>query len=317
MLVENISYLATFVATAGMAVIGSLLSFQLFRENKQPFLQLLFYQQIFLFSFFIYGIWGNIALREVVADASLSQELFGKLALFVPLIGLPFLLVSWFMLVKFAWELNGFRFSKIWTFSYFSGFLFALAFFSFLFQNNYLQIPVKPDVFIIRLFLVLNFFFHLVFIFPFILKNRTNANDTLKKEIQKCAYGYFFGVVIYSAVLWFLKKFGFIGTNLSFILLFGISLLLPACVRKFVKFPNENTVQKLDFSSFCAAYEISKRESQIVLEICSGKTNKAIAEKLFITLQTVKDHNHRIYTKTGVKSRIQLANLVREKTGIK
>ena len=63
-------------------------------------------------------------------------------------------------------------------------------------------------------------------------------------------------------------------------------------------------------------YEISKREAEIVLEICTGKTNKAISEKLFITLQTVKDQNHRIFTKTGVKSRIQLTNLVREKTGL-
>ena len=81
----------------------------------------------------------------------------------------------------------------------------------------------------------------------------------------------------------------------------------------------ENPVQEeknnIDFDTFCTLYEISKREAEIVLEICTGKTNKAISEKLFITLQTVKDHTHRIYTKTGVKSRVQLANLVREKTG--
>jgi len=34
-------------------------------------------------------------------------------------------------------------------------------------------------------------------------------------------------------------------------------------------------------------------------------------------LQTVKDHNHHIFIKTGVKSRVQLSNLVREKTGAK
>ena len=74
--------------------------------------------------------------------------------------------------------------------------------------------------------------------------------------------------------------------------------------------------KNMDYKSFCTEYEISKRESEIVWEICTGKTNKAIAEKLFITLQTVKDHTHRIYTKTQVKSRVQLANLVREKTGL-
>ena len=77
------------------------------------------------------------------------------------------------------------------------------------------------------------------------------------------------------------------------------------------------TNNSIDFITFCKLYEISKRESEIMLEICSGKSNKAISEKLFITIQTVKDHNHRIYTKTGVKSRVQLSNLVREKTGIR
>lgn len=75
------------------------------------------------------------------------------------------------------------------------------------------------------------------------------------------------------------------------------------------------TAKNMDFDAFCNFYEISKREAEIILEICSGLSNKAISEKLFITLQTVKDHNHRIYTKIGVKSRVQLANLVRKKTG--
>jgi DNA-binding NarL/FixJ family response regulator len=41
-------------------------------------------------------------------------------------------------------------------------------------------------------------------------------------------------------------------------------------------------------------------------KIWLGKTNKQIAEELFISLQTVKDHTHRIYSKLGVKSRTQL-----------
>jgi DNA-binding NarL/FixJ family response regulator len=51
---------------------------------------------------------------------------------------------------------------------------------------------------------------------------------------------------------------------------------------------------------------ITKRERQVVEKICLGKTNKQIAEELFISLQTVKDHTHRIYSKLGVKSRMQL-----------
>ena len=58
------------------------------------------------------------------------------------------------------------------------------------------------------------------------------------------------------------------------------------------------------------AIGVTKRERQVVREICLGKTNKQIADELFISLQTVKDHTHRIYSKLGVKSRMQLVQLM-------
>ncbi|MBW6501428.1 MAG: LuxR C-terminal-related transcriptional regulator [Bacteroidales bacterium] len=57
---------------------------------------------------------------------------------------------------------------------------------------------------------------------------------------------------------------------------------------------------------------MSPRETDIIREICNGLSNKEIADKLFISLQTVKDHTHRIYIKTNVKSRVQLINLVQD-----
>ena len=57
-------------------------------------------------------------------------------------------------------------------------------------------------------------------------------------------------------------------------------------------------------------YGVTRRERQIVQKICLGKTNKQIAEELFISLQTVKDHTHRIYSKMGVNSRVQLVQMM-------
>lgn len=56
-------------------------------------------------------------------------------------------------------------------------------------------------------------------------------------------------------------------------------------------------------------YKISKREIEIISLISEGATNKEIAEKLFISIDTVKDHNSRIFQKTGVKNRTQLAKM--------
>lgn len=71
-------------------------------------------------------------------------------------------------------------------------------------------------------------------------------------------------------------------------------------------------IKDLSFEEFCKKFEVSPRETDIVREICNGLSNKEISDKLFISLQTVKDHTHRIYVKTNVKSRVQLIYLVKE-----
>ena len=68
----------------------------------------------------------------------------------------------------------------------------------------------------------------------------------------------------------------------------------------------------LSLEDFCRKYDISPRETDIVREICNGLSNKEISDKLFISLQTVKDHTHRIYIKANVRSRVQLITLVKE-----
>jgi DNA-binding CsgD family transcriptional regulator len=58
-------------------------------------------------------------------------------------------------------------------------------------------------------------------------------------------------------------------------------------------------------------YGITRREREIIALICEGRTNQEIADRLFISLATVKDHNYNIFRKTGVKNRVELVNLFR------
>jgi len=62
--------------------------------------------------------------------------------------------------------------------------------------------------------------------------------------------------------------------------------------------------------SLSGAFGISKREEEVILLVCQGLTNQEIADALFISLKTVKDHNYRIFQKTGVRNRVELAQLV-------
>lgn len=316
MLIEYLSYIVTFIVSTGLAVIGITISYQLFQLHKKSLFSILLYQQIFLFSFFIYGIWGNIALHEIIGDINLNATLSSRLAFFIPIIGTPFLFVSWFMLLKFGFNLNGYKFNKGFVYSYFIGFVTAIFVLVYFIQTAIIEIPENTDLFIVRIIVLLNLTMHIVFLIPFIFRKK---DTPLVKEtgfIRIMAFTYFGVTLIYSGALFFFDSFGFISTCISIVLLFAISIFIPIRIKLNSISANLQHADNIDFAAFCTLYEISKREAEIILEICTGKSNKAIAERLFITLQTVKDHNHRIYTKTGVKSRVQLSNLVREKTGI-
>ena len=56
-------------------------------------------------------------------------------------------------------------------------------------------------------------------------------------------------------------------------------------------------------------FDITRREKQIITLIQAGKTNQEIADELFISIATVKDHNHNLFNKAGVRNRLELANL--------
>lgn len=57
---------------------------------------------------------------------------------------------------------------------------------------------------------------------------------------------------------------------------------------------------------------ISKREREVAECIVKGLTNQEIADRLFISLATVKDHNHKLFRKCGVRNRLELANLLQQ-----
>jgi len=52
---------------------------------------------------------------------------------------------------------------------------------------------------------------------------------------------------------------------------------------------------------------LSHREREIVALVAQGYKNKEMAEKMFISEQTVKNHLHNIFDKLGVSDRLELA----------
>jgi DNA-binding CsgD family transcriptional regulator len=64
-----------------------------------------------------------------------------------------------------------------------------------------------------------------------------------------------------------------------------------------------------DFNTLCDSLGVTKREREVIELLCQGMTNQEIADRLFISPGTVKDHNYAIFQKAGVRNRTELAAL--------
>lgn len=64
-----------------------------------------------------------------------------------------------------------------------------------------------------------------------------------------------------------------------------------------------------------AASELTEREREVMRLVTDGKPNKLIADALGISVRTVEVHRARVFDKMGVKSAVELANLLRGQAG--
>jgi len=79
-----------------------------------------------------------------------------------------------------------------------------------------------------------------------------------------------------------------------------------AVIRQFAA-PDFTAPQQANPKATRDRAQLSQREKEIIVLIAQGYKNKEIAEKMFITEQTVKNHLHNIFDKLGVSDRLELA----------
>ncbi len=79
-----------------------------------------------------------------------------------------------------------------------------------------------------------------------------------------------------------------------------------AVIRQFAS-PTEFPVPQSNGKSPRERAQLSQREREIIILIAQGYKNREIAEKMFITEQTVKNHLHNVFDKLGVSDRLELA----------
>jgi len=94
---------------------------------------------------------------------------------------------------------------------------------------------------------------------------------------------------------------------------FWISLIiLIYLVNYFIRIP-ESPGNIIDAKKL-EAFRITEREKEIIEEIRLGLTSKEIADHLDISVNTVNNHIANIYAKTEVNSRIDLLNILKDRS---
>ena len=67
---------------------------------------------------------------------------------------------------------------------------------------------------------------------------------------------------------------------------------------------------RVDDAAFDSVFtSLSKRETEVMDLIATGQSNGQIAQRLFLSEKTVKNHVNRIYAKLGVDSRVTAIGL--------
>ena len=300
--------ITVFIFCAALAAGSILLVSRLMKEYQLPFIRSLFYHIIFIFAFGFYGIWGQFIIAGVAGNR-LTPELLSSVSVISLLLGFPFLVFGWLMVLKFAAEISGKEFGAVVTS------LFLLLNFGVIIALGMLAGNKAYDD---ALPIIKYYYAGGVTLFSFtallliIRKGDCRLSISDRRLLSAIVVG---GALIQAAVLLLLPHSIWMGLLFVF-LLFAATALIPVILTYRADIKSPRITETLPFPSgiedFFIKSEISPREAEIIREICNGLSNQEIADKLFISLQTVKDHTSRIYSKTNARNRMQLMTMVRD-----
>jgi DNA-binding CsgD family transcriptional regulator len=305
--------IVTFIFCLGLTVASVLVSRQLLTTYSSEFLRHHFYYLAAFHAFAFYGLWGQILARGLLAYVATDAAVVDLVAGVVPVLGVPFLFVSWIMLLNMACSMFGKAFKPAWYSLHAAVFLALLggswaAVTLLQAESPAVGIGLVEAVAMVAVELFyFSVFLGLVWRFSTAVegdKRRVLVTFALLLTAAYVVRSLLAGLVLVDERFAAVALLAVHASNLPPL------VYLRAQADRLLPPVKAEAVTKLGMEHVFERYGVTKREQQVVQKICLGKTNKQIAEELFISLQTVKDHTHRIYSKIGVNSRMQLVQLL-------
>ena len=160
------------------------------------------------------------------------------------------------------------------------------------------------DIFVMTTILILTY----LFLIRLLIYSKKLPDPNKSKIINAFGIFYVSGYTLLFALIAFpesIRFFSFLGTHLLFNLFpfFWIKQYL----QKYWSV-SPLIMDKVNLDRIYDKYGISQRERDIAELLMQGKSNKEIADSLYIAPNTVKNHIHSLFQKLQVRSRFQLMN---------
>ncbi|MFC0876716.1 response regulator transcription factor [Saccharicrinis sp. FJH2] len=284
-----------FVFCAALSVTGVLLLFRLKQKHENADFRQIHYAMVLLYTFGFYVLWGRLFIRIILPETNYAND-YDIIQNVNQALGIPFMFAGFILLVYWIFSNSEI---KRGTLKLLIGILLILSLaaahyyvYHYDFFNNTVQInQVLIALFALWTSLSLLFFCKCI---HFNLRIINAAGYALVAISNLLLVFIFSDLLIVSVVNLF---FFLVMTSFTVAVYYGLNIRV------------EPKVSGTSSERIFAKFGVTQREREVIWEIRNGLTNQQIADKLFVTLQTVKDHNSRIYQKLGVKNRTQLVKL--------
>lgn len=315
---NNILFAVIIILSICAGLFAILITYQLHRKYKENYLSSYLYFQIFMTVFGIYGILGQVITREWLLQQEPSFQTVETIGHFFAFLGIPFLIFAWYMFIRLCREIVEKRLSR--TFNL--GFFFALTFLFLAYGivivlMNMTNFQDEQFVFLASVVKFLQGSLEIVVLLiglsQLFIHAKKMKHENKQRALNKFAY---LNILVFSlSILFFLHAHQSRMMTAVYLLVFFSRNIPPVLywksyLEKHYIAPTLHRTDTEAMRQFFDTFMISKREEEVIQQLCEGKTNKEISKALFISLQTVKDHIYRIYQKTDVKNRVQLINLI-------
>lgn len=307
------AFLVCFVLCLGVGTGAVLLAYRGISTYNSAFHRRYFYYLVSFYGFGVYGIWGQVAFLGVVVAGDTAGPDLAPAGTFLAVLGIPFLFLSCGMLAGMGYALHqGYSERKKSLFHFLLLIIILTGMWTTYFIWYRYEFLNGPTFVYLEIALLLALELGYLIVFARGVFQST-ANGPKKRVLRKFTGLMGMGWIFRALALPFIPEFGWLSCLM--LLLYFLSNGLPSLylhIRGEEAFspvgsetPNEAKKVKL-----YQTYSLTPREREIVEQLCQGKTNQQIADSLFISLQTVKDHTHRIYSKIGIHSRLKLVQLI-------